>query len=93
MRGVDGNETCPSCYQVMIELNRFNAEDDAVPVDRGGWSGGGRAFWEMNYEAEGIARITYMIQAWFQQRRLNRVLRQFPNSLYCSNCGYIVKRK
>jgi hypothetical protein len=93
MLGADGNETCPMCYQVMIELYRFNASDDSIGLDRGGWSGGGRMFWEIEWEWEFLARFFSKIRASLYQRRLNRVLRRYPGSLYCSGCGYILKRR
>jgi hypothetical protein len=88
MRGVDGNETCPSCYLVLIDLADFDARDDMSSVDSG------RLIYN-RYEMfdEGGTRLSEVIGAYFKQWRLNRVLRRYPRSLYCPYCGYIERRR
>jgi hypothetical protein len=93
MRGADGNETCPHCFRVMVDLARFDAREDAVPVDKGGWSGGGRYWPEIDLAAEMEYRLWHRILAAVRQWRLNRVLRRYPRSSYCPGCGYLIKRK
>ncbi len=93
MLGPDGNETCPNCYHVMIDLADFDARDDAIPVDRGGWSGGGQAWWEIDWEEELSYRFLYRIRASIRQWRLSRILRRYPRSLFCSGCGLILRRR
>lgn len=87
-----GDEICPNCFQILIELGRFDARDDAVSVDRGGWSGGGKTWWETDYSAEFADQFLGGLRASFYQWRLRRVLRKWPRSLYCSACGYFLKR-
>jgi hypothetical protein len=91
MIGADGNQTCPRCYHVMIQLSRFNANDDPLSPDDGsghGWN----IPWELGLLSElwnqGFGRMS----AWFRQRRLSKVLRRHPRAMYCSGCGFIRKK-
>ena len=93
MRGADGNETCPRCFHVLIELRDFDADADAVPVDRGGWSGGGRAWWEVGWFDEMFGRAWYRFEARMKNYYLRRILRRYPNSLYCTGCGFVRRIK
>ena len=79
----------------MIELYRFDARDDVIAPDSGGLDGGGgffRAPWEAGIEGYYAESILGRIQAYFVQRKLRKVLRRYPHSLYCSGSGYILKR-
>jgi hypothetical protein len=93
MRGVDGNETCPNCYLVMIDLADFDARRDAISSGDDSLSLSNYHWWEASLLLDGLGRVVDKIKASFLQRRLNRVLRSWPRSLYCSACGYIVKRR
>jgi hypothetical protein len=92
MRGIDGNETCPHCYQVMIELERFDARSDAISSGDDSTHISNYGWWESAIILDGIGRVIDKIKAFFLQRRLDRVLRSYPASLYCSGCGYILRR-
>ena len=89
------DETCPHCYHVLIDLARFDARDDPEAPDSGGLDGGGgwlRAPWEADRDLVFMGSIWSRITASIRQRRLDSVLRRWPRSLYCSGCGYILKR-
>lgn len=92
MRGVDGNETCPNCYLVMIDLADFDARSDGISAGPDSLSISNYQWWEISILLDGIGRVIDRIKASFLQRRLDKVLRRWPRSLYCSACGYIIKR-
>ena len=88
MRGIDGNETCPSCYLVLIDLADFDARADMSSPDSGSWIGSC-----YDWEAGEGARLFDAIGAYWKQWRLNRVLSRYPRSLYRPYCGYLLRRR
>ncbi len=88
MRGADGNETCPSCYLVLIDLADFDARADMSSVDRGTLVGS--RYYDYSGEGTGLFDA---IGAYWKQWRLSRIVRQYPRSLYCPYCGYLLRRR
>jgi hypothetical protein len=89
MRGMDGNETCPICYRVMVELADFDARADALGPDTGGWG----PYSYRSYEYSLLEGIGEWFAARVRQWRLSRVARRWPRSMYCPGCGYLIKRR
>jgi hypothetical protein len=78
----------------MIELATYDAQANSLDVDRSIFNPGGG-----NPEPEvgclwALAWIPFAwLKAQAQQSRLNRILRTYPYSLYCPNCGHVTKRR
>lgn len=91
-----GDETCPHCYQVLIELAKFDPRADALGLDDGGW--GLNQFARKNVGGvSSLLSLVDMAMDWLggrtKYRRLQRVLREYPNSMSCSGCGYIDRHR
>jgi hypothetical protein len=76
----------------MILLAGFDARSDAISSGDDSLSASNYVWWEASLIFDFFGRAWDKTRAHFQQRRLDRVLRRFPYSLYCSHCGYILKR-
>ena len=100
MRTLTRNETCPLCFNEMIELRRFDPRNDRFgPAD-------GAEFDESDLLPGGLGELVSLILrgakavvdflfGWIgsgvRARKLARVQQEFPNSLYCVRCGFIRK--
>ena len=93
MRGVDGNETCPRCYQVLIALRDYDPTLDAHAAGTDAFALHNYHFWEVDFLLDLISRPIERFRAWREKRRLERILRAFPNSLHCTACGLTLKRR
>lgn len=84
---------CPKCNRAMISLRGFLSEG-AGDKDYGGAdpSMGGFGYSETAYEVSFIAGIWNIVAFLWKRRRLRPLFRVFPNSLYCTGCGYVDRR-
>jgi hypothetical protein len=78
----------------MIDLAAFQADANALDVDRSIFnSGTGNADPEVGCFSALLWVPFAWVRAQIQQSRLNNILRSFPYSLYCPNCGHVTKRR
>ena len=93
MRGLDGNETCPRCYHVMIDLARFDPLMDAHAAGPDKSEIQNLYWWDEDFFIDMLNRPIERFRAWRERRRLERILRAFPASLHCTGCGFTLKRR
>lgn len=88
------DETCPECYHVLIRLADYDPRKDSVGIETGGWAPSrvgmrGRAVIAL-FDMVGV--ITDHVGGHAKHKQLSRILRAYPNSLYCTGCGYVDRR-
>ena len=84
-------EYCPVCRRVMVDLSEFSAGENMAGVDR---STGYGAVWSGTGGLLNLLLVPFaLLGAAWKQRRLDRVLTQYPYSLYCAGCGHVERRR
>src|SRR5207249_510099 len=99
MAGKYGDERCPRCQRMMIRLENYNANPAWTRLDRSDDRPGGGYY--ARREAGCLLEIAWVvvssvfeeISAWRKRRKMNRLLRLFPHSLYCPDCGHVDRRR
>lgn len=92
MRGIDGNETCPTCFGIMRLISECDPRLDPESPDA--HTPGDIHF---HLEGEVVARLVGMlfgsIAASMRYARLRRIAGRWPRSLVCPFCGLILRRR
>ncbi len=97
-----GLRDCPRCHFPMESLRRNNAQrrNDGYILDTGiGWDpddhivtsfllGNVRRFLWRHFGEP----LVYKFLGRWQQRRYDKIVARFPESLFCPHCGYVLKR-
>jgi len=96
---------CPDCRRPMIELDKMAraARDDAEGLDLGDgyfgnmYSGAGRSILALELFFQMIDMLFGSIRAAFRVRKLQKLaaenLPQFPRSLICPACFFLLRRR
>lgn len=98
MRRAAVSETCPHCFNEMVELRRFDPRDDRFGSEEGEefdatdiLPGGIGDL--ISFVFRGAKAVVDFLFGWIWAgagaRKLDRVRKEFPNSLYCVRCGFI----
>jgi hypothetical protein len=77
----------------MVELASFDARNDAIASGDDSSSISNYAWWETALILDALDRLFSKFKASLYQRKLDRVLRQWPGSLLCTHCGRTEKRR
>lgn len=84
-------EYCPVCRRVMVDLAEYSASENMAGIDR---STGCGSAWTGTGGLLNLLLIPFaLLGAGWKQRRLDRILTDYPYSLYCAGCGHVERRR
>ncbi len=88
---------CPKCQRPMVDLARYDARNEAIYLENdhdqvyyGDYDDRNPV---LNKLIDWISDYMDYLTAGRKQRKLDAVLKVYPNSIYCAGCGYLVKRR
>ncbi len=90
------SEQCPKCGKWLYALASYDAQLSSVRVERSG-DPDLQEYYDTDSTTwpplEWLSDFLAWHWAGIRQRRLNGVLRAYPNSVICAGCGFLLRRR